>query len=65
MSKRHHVQRRKAYGRRQHALRERGGRRPLSELVARWDDAADEPTSIDPIAFVPPRGARIRFAVGD
>jgi hypothetical protein len=64
MSKRHHVQRRKAYGKRRHELRERAGRHVLTE-VARWDELADDPTSIDPFAFLPPRGARIRFAVGE
>jgi hypothetical protein len=64
MSKRHHVQRRKAYGRRRHELRERESRRALSQFRG-WDDVNADSTSVD--AFVIPhgRGGRIRFAAGE
>jgi hypothetical protein len=65
MSKRHQASRRKAYGRRQHEVRERHDRRhhqepPGFELEA-WGSAAPA----DPFAYVDPRAPRFRFATGD
>lgn len=63
MSKRHHQNRRKSYGRRQHELRERYERRHLPQPAEGWD--ASEATAIDPLAFLDPRAPRLRFAHGD
>jgi hypothetical protein len=76
MSKRHHVQRRKAYGRRQHEVRERVSRRPLVDPIdlATGDQdyelfAADDPdtdaVTPDRFAFLERPAARLRFALGD
>lgn len=42
MSKRHQVNRRRSYGRRQHEVQERGDRRDRSQGVAGWQDAPSE-----------------------
>ena len=65
MSKRHQSSRRKAYGRRQHEVRERLERRRAPEHVEfSWDDS--ETTSpVDPLAFLDPRSPRLRFVLGD
>jgi hypothetical protein len=65
MSKRHQSHRRKAYGRRQHEVRERHERgqhvdAPVFELDD-WGSVAPA----DPLAFVDPRSPRLRFALGD
>jgi hypothetical protein len=64
MSKRHQVQRRKAYGRRRHELRERESRRALSQARG-WDDVVAESSSADTFGFLYGRGGRIRFAAGE
>ena len=65
MSKRHQSSRRKAYGRRQHELRERLDRQPLPDRVEVGWDEPFESTSIDAFAFLDPRSPRLRFALGD
>ena len=65
MSKRHQSHRRKAYGRRQHELRERTERVRMPEHTAFSRDDAADATSGDPFAFLDPRAARLHFAVGD
>lgn len=63
MSKRHQSSRRKAYGRRQHELRERSERRHLPErMELSWDEPG-EVSPIDPFSFLDPRAPRLRFAV--
>jgi hypothetical protein len=65
MSKRHTSSRRKAYGRRQHELRERQERTQHAEgfelELGDWGPAAPA----DPLGFLDPRSPRIRFALGD
>jgi hypothetical protein len=65
VSKRHHANRRKTYGRRQHELHERvqRQRQPESNDLA-FDDLA--PGGIgDRFAFLDPRTPRLRYALGD
>ena len=65
MSKRHHSSRRRSYGRRQHELHERAGRRHYPEPS---ETAYDEPgvtSSNDPLAFMDPRLPRLRYVLGD
>jgi hypothetical protein len=64
VSKRHHSSRRKSYGRRQHELRERHGRRHLPETMD-LDDGPTPASAIDPLVFIDPRAPRLQFAVGD
>jgi hypothetical protein len=66
MSKRHHVRRRKSYGRRQHELHERGAR-PVDEhpVAAAWTAGPDEPRASDRFAMFDPTGPRLRFALGE
>jgi hypothetical protein len=65
VSKRHQSSRRKAYGRRQHELRERHDRRHLPESMEfGYDDQGSAPQA-DPLAFLDPRTPRLRFATGD
>jgi hypothetical protein len=65
MSKRHHSSRRKAYGRRQHEVRERHERGQHAEAATfdleKWGSGAPA----DPLAFLDPRSPRFRFAPGD
>ena len=65
MSKRHQASRRKAYGRRQHEVRERherGHQHDGAEFeLDDWGSAAPA----DPFAFLDPRAPRFRFAAGD
>ncbi len=65
MSKRHQSSRRKAYGRRQHEVRERHDRTRHSEVSAAeledWGSGAPS----DPLSFLDPRAPRFRFAIGD
>lgn len=65
MSKRHQSHRRKAYGRRQHEVRERHERGQHVEgsafEVYDWGPMAPS----DPLSFVDPRSPRFRFALGD
>jgi hypothetical protein len=65
VSKRHQTSRRRAYGRRQHELHEREGRRHFQESP---ESAFDEPaatSSNDPFAFMDPRLPRLRYVLGD
>jgi len=65
VSKRHHANRRKTYGRRQHELRERGQRDHQSEPP---DHALDELAAggiADRLAFLDPRTPSLRYALGD
>ena len=65
MSKRHQSSRRKAYGRRQHEVRERHDRSQHAEgfdfEMNEWGPAGQA----DPLGFLDPRSPRIRFALGD
>ena len=65
MSKRHQSSRRKAYGRRQHEVRERqrprAARRGLRLRARRLGTGRQA----DPLGFLDPRSPRIRFALGD
>jgi hypothetical protein len=65
MSKRHQSHRRKAYGRRQHEVRERHERtQHVDGSVFELDDWGSVAPS-DPLAFVDPRSPRFRYALGD
>jgi hypothetical protein len=65
MSKRHQSHRRKAYGRRQHEVRERHERgQHVDASVFELDDWGSAAPA-DPLAFVDPRSPRLRFALGD
>jgi hypothetical protein len=65
MSKRHQSHRRKAYGRRQHEVRERQERaQHVAASVFELDDWGSVAPA-DPLAFVDPRSPRLRFALGD
>ena len=65
MSKRHTSNRRKAYGRRQHEVRERQDRGQQAEgfefELGEWGPAGQA----DPLGFLDPRSPRIRLALGD
>jgi hypothetical protein len=65
MSKRHNASRRRAYGRRRHELRERQereGRSPSQQFdLETWGSASHA----DPLAFLDPRGQRVRYAMGE
>ena len=65
MSKRHQSSRRKAYGRRQHEVRERHERTPHVEQVDFELDDWGTAAPADPFAFMDPRSPRYRFALGD
>lgn len=65
MSKRHHSSRRKAYGRRQHELRERAERRHLPEIVDLDPGRPVAAAAIDPLALLDPRTPRLHFVAGD
>jgi hypothetical protein len=65
VSKRHQANRRRSYGRRQHEIHERQDRRTghvRHELD--WSDPFDAPRP-DPLAFMDPRGPRLRFDFAD
>jgi hypothetical protein len=65
VSKRHQSSRRKAYGRRQHELRERTDRHHVTEpSELTWDDMADT-SAMEPFAFLDPRAPRLRLVFGD
>ena len=65
MSKRHQSSRRKAYGRRQHELRERTDRHHAAEpSELTWDDMA-ETGAMDTFAFLDPRTPPLRLVFGD
>ena len=65
MSKRHQSNRRKAYGRRQHEVRERHDRQHHHEgfelELHDWGPTAPS----DPLAFLDPRSPRLRFSAAD
>jgi hypothetical protein len=65
VSKRHQANRRKAYGRRQHELRERHERIRLPEQAAFSRDDPREGSVGDPFGFLDPRSARLHLALGD
>ncbi len=65
MSKRHQSSRRKAYGRRQHELRERAERRHLPESLDLDDGRPATSSAIDPLVYLDPRTPRLHFAIGD
>ncbi|MFL5778608.1 MAG: hypothetical protein ACJ761_06660 [Chloroflexota bacterium] len=65
MSKRHQASRRKAYGRRQHEVRERTDRQHTSPSVGLELDEWGPAGPTDPFAFVDPRSPRLRFVVGE
>lgn len=65
MAKRHQASRRKAYGRRQHEVRERADRHHLRELIELDHVHATAIAAIDPFAFVDPRTPRLHLAVGE
>ena len=64
MSKRHQSSRRKAYGRRQHELRERVGRGYLPEPIE-LTFLGDAAPSEEPISLYDGRSQRLRYAVGE
>ncbi len=61
MSKRHQASRRKAYGRRQHELRERADRRHAPEPTYFGFDDFGGASPADAFTYVDPRTARLRF----
>jgi len=64
VSKRHHSNRRKSYGRRQHELHERRQREHVQPYDAANDDLG--PTGIaDRFAFLDPRTPRLHYGLGD
>lgn len=65
MSKRHQASRRKAYGRRQHEVRERFDQRGRSDGGDFGFDDFGATASGDPFAFLDPRAPRIQFALRD
>lgn len=65
MSKRHQSSRRKAYGRRQHEVRERHDRTPHQEAADVELDDWGAAAPVDPFAFLDPRSPRYRFVLGD
>lgn len=65
MSKRHQSSRRKAYGRRQHEVRERHERTQHVEFATFDLDEWGSGAPSDPLTFTDPRAPRLRFALGD
>jgi hypothetical protein len=65
VSKRHQSSRRRAYGRRQHELHEREGRRHFPEQPEAGPDDAMPGAAADPFAFMDPRAPRLRFGMGE
>ncbi len=67
MSKRHQASRRKAYGRRQHEVRERVERRPLSDQVELLAEAFEAGTGVEEYGLfgLGIGGRRLGFALGD
>ena len=61
MSKRHQVNRRRSYGRRQHEIREHGDRRDRAHGIVGWNDAGAEASSgseMDALRFFEPARSR-------
>ncbi|MFZ5854241.1 MAG: hypothetical protein ACOYXS_07050 [Chloroflexota bacterium] len=67
MSKRHQASRRKVYGRRQHELRERVERRPLSDQVELLAEAFEPGSTVEEHGLfgLGLGGRRLGFALGD
>lgn len=65
MSKRHQSSRRKAYGRRQHEVRERHERAHHAEDSSVDLEGWGSGAPADPLVFLDPRTPRLRFAAGD
>ncbi len=65
MSKRHQSSRRRAYGRRQHELHEREGRRHFPEPNEAGQDDPMPGAAADPFAFMDPRTPRLRYSLGE
>ena len=62
MSRRHQSSRRKAYGRRQHEVRERHDRRAAPEAFDHGTDAWGSAGQADPLAWDDPRAPRLHYA---
>lgn len=62
MSRRHQSSRRKAYGRRQHEVRERHDRRNPNEAFDLETDAWGSAAHPDPLAWDDPRAPRLHYA---
>ena len=66
MSKRHQTSRRRSYGRRQHELHERGTQHRSGQIDAEMElDGYGDRGDADTVAFLGPRDARLRYAVGE
>ena len=67
MSKRHQSSRRKAYGRRQHEVRERAERRPLPERTDLMPESYDQGAGFEEYGLfgLGVGGRRLGFALGD
>ena len=65
MGKRHQASRRRTYGRRQHELHEREGRRHSPAAEDNDLDGFGASSQADPLAFLDPRAPRLRYAIGD
>ena len=61
MSRRHQSSRRKAYGRRQHEVRERHDRRTAPETLELDTDTWGTTGQVDPLAFDDPRMPRLHY----
>lgn len=65
MSKRHQVNRRRSYGRRQHEIHERGERRERTPGAAGWTEAPSDGSNgseMDALRFFEPRARGFGFA---
>ena len=65
MSKRHHSNRRKSYGRRQHELHERRQRDHVQPSDAALADDLGPTGLADRMAFLDPRTPRLHYVLGD
>lgn len=65
VSKRHQSSRRRAYGRRQHELHERDGRRHVPHPEDLRPEEPGQGVAPDPFAFMDPRTPRLRFSLGE
>ena len=66
MSKRHQSSRRRSYGRRQHELHERGAQHRSGQITHELEDEGyGDRGHGDPVAFLGPRDARLRYAIGE
>jgi hypothetical protein len=62
MSRRHQSHRRKAYGRRQHEVRERHDRASHSEAFGPEVEPWGSPSGTEPFPFTDPRQPRLHYA---